>query len=77
MEVFLYLRQQRPVHPWQAVVIYPSWAVDPGEPPHYAALLQSEQVVRVYLDEWARTALLSRGAQQKDKAISTTGRGPA
>lgn len=53
-EVFLYLRQQRPVHPWQAVVIYPSRAVDPGEHHHYAVLLQSPQVVRVYLDEWTR-----------------------
>jgi predicted transposase/invertase (TIGR01784 family) len=53
-EVFLYLRHQRPVHPWQAVVIYPSRAVDPGEHPHYQALLHSGQVTRVYLDEWAR-----------------------
>jgi predicted transposase/invertase (TIGR01784 family) len=53
-EVFLYLRQYRPVHPWQAVVIYPRRAVDPGPHRHYQALLDSGQVRRVYLDDWAR-----------------------
>ncbi len=53
-EVFLYLRLHRPVHPWQAVVIYPSRAIDPGAHPHYDLLLQSNQVRRVYLDEWTR-----------------------
>jgi predicted transposase/invertase (TIGR01784 family) len=53
-EVFLYLRQHRPVHPWQAVVIYPSRSVDPGEQLHYQVLLNSEHVSRVYLDEWAQ-----------------------
>lgn len=53
-EIFLYLRQHRPVHPWRAVVLYPSRAVDPGEHPHYRALLHSDEVVRVYLDEWTR-----------------------
>jgi predicted transposase/invertase (TIGR01784 family) len=53
-EVFLYLRQHRPVQPWQAVVIYPTRSVDPGEHRHYQALLDSGQVTRVYLDEWAQ-----------------------
>ena len=53
-EMFLYLRQQRPVHPWQAVVIYPTRALDPGTHPHYELLLQSQQVTRVYLDEWTQ-----------------------
>ena len=53
-EVFLYLRQHRPVHPWHAVVVYPSRRVDPGESLHYQALLDSGQVTRVYLEEWAR-----------------------
>jgi predicted transposase/invertase (TIGR01784 family) len=53
-EVFLYLRQQRPLHPWQAVVIYPTRAIDPGDHPHYTMLLHSGHVTRVYLDEWAR-----------------------
>jgi predicted transposase/invertase (TIGR01784 family) len=53
-EIFLYLRQQRPVHPWQAVVIYPTRKVDPGIHPHYDLLLHSNRVTRVYLDEWAQ-----------------------
>ncbi len=53
-ELFLYLRQHRSVHPWHAVAIYPTRALDPGGHPHYDLLLQSDQVTRVYLDEWAR-----------------------
>lgn len=53
-EVFLYLRLHQPVQPWQAVVIYPSRNVDPGLHRHYQVLLNSEQVTRVYLDEWAQ-----------------------
>jgi predicted transposase/invertase (TIGR01784 family) len=52
-EIFLYLRQQQPVHPWQAVVLYPTRAIDPGTHPHYETLLSSPQVQRVYLNEWA------------------------
>jgi predicted transposase/invertase (TIGR01784 family) len=61
-EVFLYLRQYRPRHPWHTVVIYPTRAVDPGTHPHYQALLESGQVTRVYLDEWAqpRQTLMQR-----------------
>lgn len=53
-EIFLYLRHHRPVHPWQAVVIYPTRHVDPGDQVHYQVLLDSTQVTRVYLDDWAR-----------------------
>lgn len=35
--------------------IGPSSSLDSGEHPHYAALLKNEQVVRVYLDEWAHS----------------------
>jgi len=61
-ELFLYLRQYQPRHPWQAVVLYPTRALDPGLHPHYQALLISPQVQRVYLDEWAapRQTLLQR-----------------
>jgi predicted transposase/invertase (TIGR01784 family) len=53
-EVFLYLRLHQPVQPWQAVVLYPSRNVDPGPHRHYQMLLESAQVTRVYLDEWAQ-----------------------
>ena len=61
-EVFLYLRHHQPVHPWHAVVIYPTRAVDPGPHPQYDLLLQSNHVTRVYLDEWAqpRQTLMQR-----------------
>ncbi len=52
-EIFLYLRHHHPRHPWRAVVIYLTRTVDPGDHLHYRVLLQSEHVVRVYLDEWA------------------------
>jgi len=61
-EVFLYLRHYHPVHPWHAVVVYPTRTVDPGVHRHYDALLQSGHVTRVYLDEWAqpRQTLMQR-----------------
>jgi predicted transposase/invertase (TIGR01784 family) len=61
-ELFLYLRQYQPPHPWQAVVLYPTRALDPGVHPHYQPLLTSAQVQRVYLEEWAapRQTLLQR-----------------
>jgi predicted transposase/invertase (TIGR01784 family) len=61
-ELFLYLRQYQPLHPWRAVVLYPTRALDPGAHPHYQPLLTSAQVQRVYLEEWAapRQTLLQR-----------------
>jgi predicted transposase YdaD len=53
-ELFLYLRDHRPVHPWHAVVLYRTRALDPGESGHSDALVRSERVTRLYLDEWAQ-----------------------
>jgi predicted transposase/invertase (TIGR01784 family) len=50
-EIFLYLRQYQPSQPWRSVVIYPTRRVDIGETQHYAELLESPRVRRVYLDE--------------------------
>ncbi|MDB9312948.1 Rpn family recombination-promoting nuclease/putative transposase [Spirulina sp. CS-785/01] len=52
-EIFLYLRQYKPRHPWQAVVIYPSRQVDIGETQHYQELLE-QRTSRIYLDELAK-----------------------
>ena len=52
-EIFLYLKQYQPQNPWRAVVIYPNRTLDPGDHPHYTLLLNSTQVYRVYLNEWA------------------------
>jgi predicted transposase/invertase (TIGR01784 family) len=65
-ELFLYLRDHRPVHPWHAVVLYPSRALDPGDQGHYDALLQSSRVTRIYLDDWARP---------RQTVATTSGRG--
>jgi predicted transposase/invertase (TIGR01784 family) len=50
-EIFLYLRQYKPLNPWQGVVIYPSRRIDTGRTHHYQGLLESPQVRRIYLDE--------------------------
>ncbi len=50
-EIFLYLRQYQPIHPWQAVVIYPNRATEVGDTFHYEDLLASKRVHRIYLQE--------------------------
>lgn len=52
-ELFLYLYQYNPPHPWQAIAIYPNRATERAEQSHYQILLDSHQVQRIYLDEWA------------------------
>ena len=52
-EIFLYLHQNKPVHPWHAVVIYPSRKMESNGALHYACLLQSHQVHRIYLEDLA------------------------
>ncbi|MFN3639270.1 MAG: Rpn family recombination-promoting nuclease/putative transposase, partial [Chloroherpetonaceae bacterium] len=49
-EIFLYLKQYR-AKKWRAVVIYPSRSVEPKRVKAYDELLESNRVVRVYLDE--------------------------
>ncbi|MGR9052394.1 MAG: Rpn family recombination-promoting nuclease/putative transposase [Gammaproteobacteria bacterium] len=50
-EIFFYLHQNQPTHPWHAVVVYPSRNVETAGEKHYSALLASTQVQRIYLDE--------------------------
>ncbi|WP_017305115.1 Rpn family recombination-promoting nuclease/putative transposase, partial [Spirulina subsalsa] len=50
-ELFLYLRQYQPPHPWQVVVIYPTRSIEREPPQHFRDLLRSGTVTRVYLDE--------------------------
>jgi predicted transposase/invertase (TIGR01784 family) len=45
-EIFIYLKQYKPVHDWRAVVVYPSRNIDPGVPIQYRALLMSGQFNR-------------------------------
>jgi len=50
-ELFLYLRQYRPTHPWQVVVIYPTRDTEREHPHQFQDLLDSRRVTRIYLDE--------------------------
>ncbi|NEQ73472.1 MAG: Rpn family recombination-promoting nuclease/putative transposase [Okeania sp. SIO2C9] len=50
-ELFLYLRQYRPTHPWRVVVIYPSRSIEREEIHQFGDILALERVERIYLDE--------------------------
>jgi predicted transposase/invertase (TIGR01784 family) len=63
-EIFLYLRYQKPQHPWQAVVIYPNRRIEKlGYYQHYQILLESPQLHRVYLEELVSLNAASFGLQ--------------
>ncbi len=47
----LYLRQYKPVSPWQIVVIYPSREIEREHPQQFADFLSLARVKRIYLDE--------------------------
>ncbi|GAL94605.1 hypothetical protein N44_03185 [Microcystis aeruginosa NIES-44] len=50
-ELFLYLRQYKPLSPWQVVVIYPSREIEQEHPQQFADLLSLDRIKRIYLDE--------------------------
>jgi len=54
-ELFLYLRQYQPPHPWQVVVIYPSRSVERAVDKQFRELLNLNRVRRIYLDELEET----------------------
>jgi predicted transposase/invertase (TIGR01784 family) len=61
-ELFLYLRQKRNrCTDWRAVVIYPSRGLEQSETRLYQMLLDSSNVVRVYLNELGEIETLSPG----------------
>ncbi|MBW4555182.1 MAG: Rpn family recombination-promoting nuclease/putative transposase [Trichormus sp. ATA11-4-KO1] len=60
-EIFLYIRQYKPLNPWQAVVIYPTRNVDTADRGHHAELLHSHRVQLIHLDELGETASLPIG----------------
>jgi predicted transposase/invertase (TIGR01784 family) len=77
-EIFLYIRQYKPLNPWQAVVIYPTRNVDTADRSHHAELLDSHRVQVIYLDEIGETASLPVGIatmrlviENEDTAITT------
>jgi predicted transposase/invertase (TIGR01784 family) len=50
-ELFIYLKQYKPLSPWQIVVIYPSRPTEREHPQHFQDMLSLERVRRIYLDE--------------------------
>ncbi|HBK64178.1 MAG TPA: flagellar assembly protein H, partial [Cyanobacteria bacterium UBA11166] len=60
-ELFLFLRQYQPPHPWEVVVIYPSRTVERQETPKLDQLLSQSWVKRIYLDELGEASASSLG----------------
>jgi predicted transposase/invertase (TIGR01784 family) len=61
-ELFLYLRQKRSrCIDWRAIVIYPSRGMEQSETRPYQMLLDSRNVIRVYLNELGEVETLSPG----------------
>ncbi|MEQ9483036.1 Rpn family recombination-promoting nuclease/putative transposase [Coleofasciculus sp. F4-SAH-05] len=60
-ELFLFLKQYQPPHPWQIVVIYPNRSTEREQPLHFGNLLTLNQVRRIYLDELGEAAERSLG----------------
>jgi predicted transposase/invertase (TIGR01784 family) len=61
-ELFLYLKQYCPVHPWRVVIIYPSRSVERLQNTQFGDLLALGRVQRIYLDELGVAAQDSLGA---------------
>ena len=50
-EIYLYLRQYKPLNDWRAVAIFPGEAFDPGVHPHSREFFESGRLQRVYLNK--------------------------
>lgn len=62
-ELFLYLRQYKPVNPWRVVVIYPNRRIEHEQMLQFQELLTSQRVQRIYLDELPEAADRSLGVK--------------
>jgi predicted transposase/invertase (TIGR01784 family) len=51
------LRQYKPVHPCQAVIIYPSRTIEREENLQFGEILRLDRVKRIYLDELGESSL--------------------
>jgi predicted transposase/invertase (TIGR01784 family) len=60
-ELFLYLRQYQPTHPWRVVVLYPSRTIEVEQPLQFEELLNCSRVQRIYLDELEASPECSMG----------------
>lgn len=50
-ELFIYLKQYQPPHPWQLVVIYPNRQTERESDIHFQEMLALPKITRIYLDE--------------------------
>ncbi|SHE23214.1 Rpn family recombination-promoting nuclease/putative transposase [methanotrophic endosymbiont of Bathymodiolus puteoserpentis (Logatchev)] len=50
-EIFFYLHQNKPTQAWRAVIIYPTHKTETNGNLHYAELLETERVKRIYLED--------------------------
>jgi predicted transposase/invertase (TIGR01784 family) len=76
-ELFLYLRQYKPRHPWRVVVIYPTRSVEREQSLHFGKLLNLDGVRRIYLDELGEAAELSLGVGAVKLVIETEETAPS
>lgn len=60
-ELFLFLRQYKPPHPWRVVVIYPTRSIEREQNLQFRELLALNRVRRIYLDELGETSSGSLG----------------
>lgn len=65
-EVFLYLDKNNPGQDWRAVVVYKSSSMEPDELDPYKPLLNSDKVIRIYLNEldWEKKTSIGLGILQ-------------
>jgi len=62
-ELFLYLRQYQPPHPWQVVVIYPTRRIEREQRFQFGEILALNRVTRIYIDELEDTSSSSLGIE--------------
>ncbi len=60
-ELFLFLRQYQPNHPWRVVVIYPTRSMEREQNFQFGEILSLDRVQRIYLDELPEAAANSLG----------------
>lgn len=60
-EFLLFLKQYKPPHPWEIVVIYPNRSIEREQAIHFGDFLSLPSVRRIYLDELGEEADSSLG----------------
>lgn len=70
-ELFLYLKQYKPPHPWQVVVIYPTRSVERLQTLQFGEIITLNRVQRIYLDELGDAAENSLGVGVVKLVIET------